>query len=310
MGFENSKWIWQNGKFVPWADATIHVSAHALHYGSGVFEGIRCYETSIGPAVFRLEPHLERLNCSAEIHGMSIPYSQTELTDAILELIRLNDFNSCYVRPICFYGSGSLSVHPRNCPLEVVIMAWPWDPYLGASGLESGVRITVSPWKKFHAQMMPTVAKACGQYVNSTLAVREAASRGFDEALLLNINGEIAEGSGENLFIVKGGAVFTNGETDSILLGITRDAIITIARDLGYAVTTGSLTVDSLREADEAFFTGTAAEVTPIRELDGHTFGDGTPGPVTREIQRAFFAAVSGKEERYADWLQPVVQLV
>jgi branched-chain amino acid aminotransferase len=306
MGFEESKWIWQNGRFVSWEDATMHVSAHGLHYGSGVFEGIRCYDTADGPAVFRLEPHLERFYCSAAAYGMEVPFSQSQLSDAILELIRLNDFTSCYVRPLCFYGSGSLSLHPGKCPIEVVILAWPWAPYLGAAGLEQGVRVTVSPWQKFHSQMMPTTAKACGQYVNSILAVREAVSRGFDEALLLNSSGDIAEGSGENLFIVKDRALLTNGELDSILMGITRDAVIKLASDLGYSVTTRSLKLSDLATADEAFFTGTAAEVTPIREIDGAEINGGVPGPVTREIQRAFFSAVGGNDERYSDWLQHV----
>jgi len=207
MTFDQSKWVWRNGTIIPWRDATTHVSSHALHYGSGVFEGMRCYETEDGPAIFRLDEHLERLYQSAAVHGMPIPYQREELSEAICELIERNGFKSCYVRPLCYYGSSSLSLHPAKCPVEVVILVWPWAPYMGAEGLEHGVRVTVSPWKKFHSDMMPTTAKACGQYINSILAVRDAVSRGFDEALLLDTQGNIAEGSGENLFVVRDGEV-------------------------------------------------------------------------------------------------------
>jgi branched-chain amino acid aminotransferase len=295
-----------NGACIPWANATLHVSAHALHYGSGVFEGIRCYETVDGPAIFRVGEHLERLYTSAQTHGIEIPYTKAELTDAACELIQRNDFRSCYLRPLCYFGSDTLSLHPRNCPVEVVILAWPWAPYLGAEGLEKGVRVTVSPWQKFSSRMMPTTAKACGQYVNSTLAVRDAFQRGFDEGLLLDTEGNIAEGSGENLFLVRDGRILTNDERHSILLGITRDAVITIAADLGYEVETTALALSDLLEADEAFFTGTAAEVTPIREVDGTVIGSGGCGPVTREIQRAFFAATEGRAEKYRSWLHSV----
>src|SRR5437870_728671 len=277
-----------NGDLVPWANATTHVSAHALHYGSGVFEGMRCYETEDGPAIFRLEAHLDRLYASAEVYGIEIPYTSGELAEGICEVIRLNGFSSCYVRPICYYGSGSLSVHPRACPVEVVILAWPWAPYLGAEGVEKGVRVTVSPWRKFHSRMMPTTAKACGQYLNSLLAVRDAVSRGYVEALLLDADGHLAEGSGENLFIVRDGQLLTNDERHSILLGITREAVIQIARDLGYRVTVRELELDDLLSADEAFFTGTAVEVTPIAEVDETPIGDGARGPVTERIQQVF----------------------
>lgn len=303
MTFDQSKWVWRNGTIIPWRDATTHVSSHALHYGSGVFEGMRCYETEDGPAIFRLDEHLDRLYQSAAVHGMPIPYQREELSEAICELIEHNGFKSCYVRPLCYYGSSSLSLHPAKCPVEVVILVWPWAPYLGAEGLEHGVRVTVSPWKKFHSDMMPTTAKACGQYINSILAVRDAVSRGFDEALLLDTQGNIAEGSGENLFVVRDGEVLTNDERDSILLGITRDAVIQIARDLGHKVNVGPISLDDLLQADEAFFTGTAAEVTPIREVDGAFINDGQRGPVTQLIQNVFFSATSGRDERYRDWL-------
>jgi branched-chain amino acid aminotransferase len=310
MTFDQTKWVWVNGEMVPWESATFHVSSHALHYGSGVFEGMRCYETVDGPAVFRMEAHLDRLYASADVHGLAIPYTKEELADAVCTVISRNEFASCYVRPICFYGSSTLGVHPRNCPVEVVLLAWPWSAYLGAEGLERGVRITVSPWIKFHSQMMPTTAKACGQYINSMLAVRDAVARGYDEALLLDSQGYIAEGSGENLFIVKDGRITTNDERHSILLGVTRDAVIRIARDSGYEVEIRALQLRDLLTADEAFFTGTAAEVTPVRELDGRDIGAGARGPVTERIQQTFFEAIKGSDPRYTEWLYRVPQLV
>jgi branched-chain amino acid aminotransferase len=306
MTFDESKWVWMNGRAIPWHNATTHVSAHGLHYGSGVFEGMRCYETDDGPAVFRLDAHLARLYASAEIYGINIPYTREELVSGVDEIVRLNNFRSCYVRPICYLGSGSLSVHPGDNPVEVVILAWPWAAYLGAEGLKQGVRVTVSPWRKFQSRMMPTTAKACGQYLNSMLAVRDAVSRGYAEALLLDAEGHLAEGSGENLFIVRDGQLLTNDERHSILLGITREAVVRIALDLGYQVEVRALELEDLLSADEAFFTGTAAEVTPIREVDGIAIGKRTPGLVTEEIQRVFFAATSGRDQRYKDWLHPI----
>ena len=310
MSFESVKWIWKNGSIVPWAEATVHVSAHGLHYGSGVFEGIRCYETQLGPALFRLREHLERFYASAKVYNFEIPYTAEELSEAICDLIIANEFKSCYVRPICYMGSGSLGVFPGRCPVEVAVMAWPWAAYLGEEGLANGVRLTVSPWRKFHSSMMPTTAKACGQYLNSILAVSDALARGFDEALLLDKDGRLAEGSGENLFVIKDGGISTNGEEDSILMGITRNAAIEIARDLGYAVETRPLEISDLVQADEAFLTGTAAEITPIRELDGRTIGGGRRGEVTEKIQSAFFDAVAGRDSRFLKWLHPVEQFV
>jgi branched-chain amino acid aminotransferase len=310
MSFDNIEWIWKNGEIVPWASATVHVSAHGLHYGSGVFEGIRCYETENGPALFRVGEHFERFHASAEVYGFKIPYAVEELTEATCELIRRNEFKSCYVRPICFMGSGSLGVFPRNCPTEVSIMAWSWAAYLGAEGLERGVRITVSPWRKFHSSMMPTTAKACGQYLNSILAVSDAFARGFDEALLLDIDGRLAEGSGENLFVIKDGVIYTNKADDSILMGITRSAAIEIARAEGFRVEAKSLELDDLLNADEAFFTGTAAEITPIREVDDSIIGTGRRGALTERIQSVFFDAVNGRDARFAKWLHPVEQFV
>lgn len=303
MGFEQTKWVWMNGQKVAWDNATVHVSAHALHYGTGIFEGIRCYETDHGPAVFRLDAHLDRLFASAEVYDLEIGYTREELTNAICEVIEGNGFKSCYVRPICYFGSHSLGLHAKDCPVEVAILAWPWAPLLGAESQAQGVRITVSPWVKFHSRMMPTTSKACGQYLNSILAVRDAHKRGFDEALLLDHDGKVAEGPGENLFVLKDGKLFTNDETSSILLGITRDSVIELARDLGYEVRVGNLHLGDLLSADEAFFTGTAAEVTPIKEVDGTLISQGRPGRVTLQLQEAFNSAVHGDNSFYHKWL-------
>lgn len=310
MAFDQSNRVWMNGKCVAWNDATAHVSVHALHYGTGVFEGIRCYETEDGPAVFRLRDHLNRMYVSAAVYGMNIPYSLEEMEEAISEVILRNGFRSCYVRPLCFYGSASLGLDPRRCPVEVAILAWPWAPLHGNESLTRGVRVTVSRWSKFHSRMMPTTAKACGQYLNSVLAVKDAVNDGYDEALLLDAQGFIAEGAGENLFLLRGGKLYTNDERHSILLGITRDSVIHIARDLGFEVEVGALSLGDLLRADEAFLTGTAAEVTPLREIDGTPVGEGRPGKVTMQIQRAFFDITAGREEKYRDWLHPVCESV
>lgn len=308
MSFAGVQWIWKNGNVIPWADATVHVSAHGLHYGSGIFEGIRCYDTVAGPAVFRLREHLERFFASAAVYNITIPYSLDELTSAIVELIAANGFTNCYIRPIAFMGSASLGVHPGKCPVEVSILTWAWGAYLGAAGLENGIRVTVSPWRKFHSSMMPTTAKACGQYLNSMLAVTDAFERGYDEALLLDMDGRLAEGSGENLFVIKNGKVFTNKADDSILMGITRDSAIEIAQELGYEIEKRSLDLDDVLNADEAFFTGTAAEITPIREVDGAVIGCGSRGAITQHIQTTFFDAVNGRDTRFQKWLHPVPQ--
>ena len=306
MGFDEARWVWMNGTIVPWSGATLHVSAHTLHYGSGVFEGIRCYETIDGPAVFRLREHLHRLFDSARFYDMEIPYSAEELEDGICELVQLNDFRDCYIRPLCYRGSRTLHLNPRACPVEVVVLAWPWDPFLNSGGEQKGVRICVSPWRKFDSQMMPSTAKACGQYINSILAVQDAERRGYDEALLLDADGCIAEGSGENLFLVRGGRLVTNDARHSILLGITRDAIIEIANDMGIEVEIGALMLDDLLSADEAFLTGTAVEVAAIQEMEGKRIGSAVPGPMTQRIQEAFRAATSGQSEKYKRWLHPV----
>ncbi len=308
MPMSDAKFVWMNGELVPWERATLHVSSHALHYGTGAFEGIRCYDTAHGPAVFRLREHLQRLFASAGMYGIGIPYTEAELIEAVSSLIRANGFSGCYVRPIVYFGSDTLNLHPKKCPIQVAILAWPWGAYLGAEGVNKGVRVTVSSWKKFDSGAIPATAKACGQYVNSVLAVREAVQRGFDEALLLTADGYLSEGSGENLFIVRNGRVLTNDDRSSILMGITRDAVITIARDLGLPVEIAALRLRDLEEADEAFFTGTAVEVTPVREVDGRAIGNGR-WPVMQKIQARFADAVSGRDRCYASWLTPVAAL-
>jgi len=304
--FDQAKWVWMDGRMVPWQDATVHVSSHALHYGTGVFEGIRCYPTAEGPAVFRLEAHVDRLYNSAAAYEIKIPYTKTELTEVICEVIRKNGFENCYIRPICYYGSAMLGLVANRCPLRVAVLAWPWTTMHGSDSLESGVRIMVSRWVKFDSRMMPTTAKACGQYVNSVLAAQEAVSKGFDDALLLDQNGYVTEATGENIFLVKKGEVLTNDSRHSILMGVTRDSAITIARDLGYPVQIRALQVADVLSADEVFMTGTAAEIAVVRAVDDHIVGSGKRGPITAAIQRVFFDAVYGRDPKYHNWLHPV----
>jgi branched-chain amino acid aminotransferase len=306
MSYDHVELIWMNGKCVPWGEANVHVTTHTLHLGSGVFEAMRCYETEDGPAVFRMDEHLERLFYSASVYQMELPYTKEELAESVCEVIRLNSLSSCYVRLLAYFGTGSLGVLPRNCPVGVIIIAWPFGAYLGDDVLENGVRVTVSSWTKFHSRMMPTTAKACGNYLNSILAVREAVAQGFHEAILLDVDDNVAEGSGENVFVVKDGRLLTNDADSSILLGVTREAVIEIARDLGFEVEVRKLSLGDLLAADEAFFTGTAAEVTPIREIDGRLIGTQPRGPVTRRLQQTFFDATAGRAERYSKWLHHV----
>ena len=310
MGFIATDFIWMNGKLVPWANATVHVLAHGLHYGTGVFEGMRCYPTPDGPAVFRLDAHLERMLKSAELYELQIPYSTDVLTDATHEVIRANRLDAAYIRPIAFFEAATLSVWTRECPVSVAIAAFPTGSY--HANAAQGVRVTISSIRKFDSAAIPAWGKACGQYINSVRAVQEAQRRGFDEALLLNSHGQLAEGSGENVFVVKDGAVVTNDIDASILMGVTRASILEIARDLGIPTKVSALSVEDVLSADELFFSGTAVEVTPIREVDGRSIGDGSMGPITRRIQETFNQAVRGQLRPYRRWLsfvrQPVTQ--
>ena len=293
--------IWMNGELVDWADAKIHVGAHGLHYGSGVFEGIRAYETDKGSAVFRLTDHLQRLHNSARLLHMELPYSIDELRASCFELIEVNGLPECYLRPIAFYGYGELGVSALGNPIDVVIMSWPWGAYLGEEGLAKGISAKISSWERIGPNVIPHVAKATGVYLNSMLAVTEANRAGYDEAILMTHDGQIADGSGENVFIVKNGEVFTPSLSTSILPGITRDTVIQIAQDLGYSVHETSLIRSDLYLADEAFMTGTAAAVTPLRSVDDVEIG---VGPITLEIQAAYLDTARGRSERWAQWLE------
>ncbi len=308
MGYTPTDTIWFNGKLVPWKDATVHVLAHGLQYGTGVFEGMKSYPTPDGPAIFRLDAHLERFFKSAELYDLTIPYSQTALADASLEVVRVNNLDASYLRPVAFCDAGTLSVWTQECPISVAIAAVPTGKYL--ANADAGVRVTVSPIRKFDATAIPAWAKACGQYINSARAVNEAQRRGFDEAILLNSQGLIAEGSGENLFVVKDGRLVTNDKDASILMGVTRASVLEIARDLGVEARVAPIAVEDVLHADELFFTGTAVEVTAIREVDSRVIGDGKPGPVTRRIQDTFNQAVRGQLPQYRRWLSFVRQTV
>ena len=295
--------VWMNGEFVEWEDATTHVMTHALHYGSGVFEGVRAYDTEKGTAVFRWEEHLERLYESAKPYDLEIEHEPAELTEAAMEVIRRNDLDSAYVRPIAYYGYDSLGVSPGDCPTDVVIGAWPWGAYLGEEALENGVEVMVSSWRKHASSQIPTNAKTTGLYVNSMLAGEEARRNGYTEAIVLNKEGNVAEGPGENIFLVRDGELYTPGLSESILGGITRDTLITLAEERGYEVHDDvSISRGELHTADELFFTGSAAEVTPIRQVDNVEIGNGGRGPVTEELQTAFFELVDRETDDHEEW--------
>ena len=300
-------YIWYDGKLVPWRDATTHVLTHSLHYGLAVFEGVRAYNTVKGTAIFRLREHSQRLLNSAHIYMMKIPYSIEQLMEAQKEVVRANKLESCYLRPIAFYGSEKMGVSPKGNTVHVAVAAWPWGAYLGAGAIEQGIRVKTSSYARHHVNVSMTRAKYSGTYANSILANLEATEHGYDEGLLLDVDGFVAEGSGENLFMVKDGKIF-EPELTSALIGITRDSIITLAADMGYTVSAKRITRDDLYIADEAFFTGTAAEVTPIREVDGRAIGSGKRGPITEKLQKLFFDAVNGRSAGHADWLTAVAQ--
>jgi len=297
--------IWYDGKLVPWRNATTHVLTHTLHYGMGVFEGVRAYRTANGTAIFRLQEHTERLLRSAHINGMKIPYDRQTLMEAQKEVVRANALESCYIRPLAFYGTEKMGVSPKGVAVHVAIAAWPWGAYLGPDAIENGIRVKTSSYARHHVNVTMCRAKSVGSYMNSILANQEATQDGYDEALLLDVDGFVAEGSGENIFIVRNGTLY-EPELTSALEGITRDAVIRMARDFGIPFVSKRITRDEVYVADEAFFTGTAAEVTPIRELDNRTIGSGKRGPVTEKLQKAFFDCVSGRSEKYREWLTPV----
>ena len=299
---QQTEWIWLDGSLVRWEEARVHVLTHALHYGLGVFEGIRCYECQDGrSAIFRLREHVERLFGSAHILDLPMPFPRQKLVDACLETVRANKLRECYLRPIAFMGEGEMGLAARP-GTRVAIAAWPWGAYLGDEGMQRGIRVKTSSFQRFHPNTLLTKAKATGHYVNSILAAREARTAGYDEALLLDVDGYVSEASGENIFIVTGGVVKTT-PLPTVLGGITREAVLTLLADLGVPAREERFTRDEVYLADEAFFTGTAAEVTPIRELDDRRVGSGTRGELTRRLQELFFAIVRGKEERYRAWL-------
>ena len=302
MPFEKTELIWMDGELVPWDDATIHVLTHTLHYGSGVFEGIRAYPTARGPAVFRLTDHMRRLHDSARLFLMELPYSIEELVEATKETIRANDVESCYIRPIAFLGYGEMGLNPLPCPVTVSIAVWPWGTYLGDEGIKHGVRMKISTWRRMDSNVNPVAAKGTGIYINSSLAKVEALKAGYDEAILLNAHGQVAECTGENIFVVKDGVLLTPPLSSGALDGITRDSVMVIARDLDIDVREQVLLRTDLYLADEAFLTGTAAEIVPMRSVDDREIGE--PGAITRKIQETYFATVEGKLDRYKDWLE------
>jgi branched-chain amino acid aminotransferase len=298
--------IWMNGEFVAWEDAKVHVLTHGLHYGTGVFEGLRCYDTEIGPAIFRHREHLRRLHRSAELYYMPLPYDVEAMRAATHELIGRNGLRSCYIRPIAFRGYGQMGLNPLEAPVDVTIAVWEWGAYLGEEGKNKGIRAKVSSWRRISPASLIPSAKASGQYLNSVLAKIESLKAGYEEAILLDDHGYVCEGTGENIFVVWEGRIVTPPPAASILDGITRKSAMQIARDLGIEVIERDIARAELYLADEVFMTGTAAELVPVREIDDHTIGDGSPGELTRAVQSAFEDALHGRDERYREWLDPV----
>ena len=301
---EKVELIWKNGEFVPWDEANVHVLSHGLHYGSGVFEGIRCYDTEIGPAIFRHQDHLDRLAKSAELYYLQLPHSLEEIREGTKELIRRNGLRSCYIRPIAFRGYGEMGLYAKSAPVDVFVAVWPWGAYLGEEGKQNGVSAKVSSWRRISAAGLIPHAKASGQYLNSILAKTESANAGYEEAILLDERGFVCEGSGENIYLVREGEIITPGHTSAILDGISRKSVIQIAQDLGYTVVERDIARAELYLAEEVFLTGTAAELVPVREIDDHDLGG--PGEITRVIQGKFEDALYGRLEEYREWLDPV----
>ena len=300
---EKLKKIWMDGKFVDWDNANIHILSHTLHYGLGAFEGIRCYLCDDGnSAIFKLKEHIDRFFNSAHIGQIDIPFSKEEITNAIIETVKINGLKESYIRPIVFIGDGAMGIHPQNNPIRVAIAVWKWGAYLGDDGLKNGIRVKTSSFTRHHVNIMMTKAKICGNYVNSVLAKREVVQDGYDEAVILDTEGYVCEATGENIFIVQKGDLKTPPLT-SVLPGITRDSVISIALDRGIRVIEERFTRDELYVSDEAFFTGTAAEITPIRQVDNRSIGNGKPGEVTQTLQNIFFDIIRGRQEKYKKWL-------
>jgi branched-chain amino acid aminotransferase len=306
MAFPGTGKIWMNGSFVDWKDAKIHVASHVIHYGSGVFEGARCYDTSRGPACFRLDPHMRRLMESAKIYRMDVPFTQAQLTDAVVETIQVNGFRACYIRPLIYRGYESLGVHAGGCPIDVAIMVWEWGAYFTKEAIEEGLDVKISTWSRNAPNTTPAMAKSVANYANAQLIKMEAVTDGYAEGIALDTNGNISEGSGQNVFVVRDGIIYTPPIGSSVLWGITRDSVMTIARDLGFDVREQVLPRETLYLADEVFFVGTAVEVTPIRSVDRIPVGRGRRGPVTEKIQQRFFQIVKGDAPDTHGWLQYV----
>jgi branched-chain amino acid aminotransferase len=303
MAFDESGKIWFNGNFVEWKDANLHVLSHVVHYGSSVFEGIRCYKTKKGPAIFRLREHVQRLINSGKIYRMEIPFSVDELCKAIVETVKINNLEMCYIRPVSFRGYGELGVYPMNCPVETVIAAWPWGKYLGEEAIEQGVDVGISSWRRMAPDTMPNMAKAGSNYMNSQLAKMESIVNGYDEGIMLDYQGMVSEGSGENIFVVLDGVLHTPPLSSSLLSGLTRNAIIILAREMGLEVREEQIPREMLYISEEVFLTGTAAEITPVRTIDKIQVGEGCRGELTKKLQEAFFAIVNGETENDHGWL-------
>ncbi len=297
--------IWMDGEFVAWREANIHILTHTLHYGMGVFEGVRCYETTNGSAIFRIGEHTQRLINSAKIFQIKIPFSRNDLETAQIEVVRMNKLKACYIRPIVFLGSEKMGLNPEGCSVHVSIAAWPWGTYLGDDGLSNGIRVKTSSFSRHHINSSMVRAKACGYYINSILAHQEVSKNGYDEALMLDTDGYVSEGAGENLFIVKKNIIYTTDLT-TCLDGITRDTVFELAKEMGITIKEKRITRDEIYGADEAFFTGTAAEITPIKELDDRQIGDGKKGEITNNLQQLFFDIVAGKTEKFSHWLNEI----
>ena len=303
MAFDESGKIWFNGKIVDWKDANLHVLSHVVHYGSSVFEGIRCYNTKKGPAIFRLREHVKRLINSGKIYRMDIPYTIEEICQATIDTIKINGLKQCYIRPIAFRGYGELGVYPMNCPVETVVAVWPWGKYLGEDAIEQGVDVGISSWRRMAPDTMPNMAKAGSNYMNSQLAKMESITNGYDEGIMLDYQGMVSEGSGENIFVVLDGVIYTPPISSSLLSGLTRDSVITLADEMDLEVRQEQIPREMLYIADEVFLTGTAAEVTPVRSVDKILVGEGLRGGITKNIQNAFFEVVNGLNEDKYNWL-------